>query len=182
MSLKSIRSHLDVACAAFRPLKQHSGEKSDISVSNPSVAAAVIRQSELGQQRPGCNGPVCPLNSTDVCALKRVWVEEEHQGASLGKVLITAAVALAKQRGYRRMVLDTLKQLESANKVYEQLGFKQRSPFYHNPLPGGMSNISYIFHVMNICILSCSTRRQPSFALYLTVNQAWAHMVHCKSL
>lgn len=126
----------DVACVAIRPLIRHEGEEPDGSIDGPAEAAGVIRQAERGETPADASGPVCPLYDNAACALKRLWVDQKHQKAGLGKILVSAAIAAAKQRGFNRMVLDTLEQLTSANKLYERLRFERRTPFYNNPLPG----------------------------------------------
>eukprot|EP00775_Hariotina_reticulata_P003699 gene3699-3959_t len=68
--------------------------------------------------------------------MKRLWVDQAHQKCGLGKVLISAAIYLAKQLGYKRMVLDTLNTLTAANRLYAAAGFDQVDSYYHNPLPG----------------------------------------------
>lgn len=42
----------------------------------------------------------------------------------------------ARQAGHKHMVLDTLESLAGANQLYSSMGFKRRSSYYHNPLPG----------------------------------------------
>ena len=42
----------------------------------------------------------------------------------------------AVQLGYDCVLLDTLDEMESARALYEDLGFEDIPPYYHNPLPG----------------------------------------------
>ncbi|MGH7766287.1 MAG: hypothetical protein ACREQP_02440 [Candidatus Binatia bacterium] len=42
----------------------------------------------------------------------------------------------AKETGYKRMRLDTLSSMESANHLYASLGFRPIAAYRYNPLPG----------------------------------------------
>lgn len=75
--------------------------------------------------------------SSSTCVMKRLYVRPQHQGRSIGRLLVEEAVSTARELGYTGMVFDTLERLSSANKLYHKLGCKVLSePFYHNPLPG----------------------------------------------
>lgn len=56
------------------------------------------------------------LDPATTCEMKRLWVDTAHQKSGLGKVLVAAVCALARQLGYSRMVLDTLESLTAANR------------------------------------------------------------------
>jgi GNAT superfamily N-acetyltransferase len=72
-----------------------------------------------------------------VCVMKRLYVRPGHQGRSIGRLLVQAAIGAARELGYSGIVLDTLGRLESANKLYDGMGFQIcQEPFYDSPLPG----------------------------------------------
>lgn len=68
--------------------------------------------------------------------VKRMYVRPEGRGAGVGRALAVALIDEARAIGYRELVLDTLDRLADARRLYERLGFIERSPYYHNPLPG----------------------------------------------
>ena len=54
----------------------------------------------------------------------------------LGRQLAEAALDAARQAGYACVLLDTLDDMEAARALYEDLGFEEIPPYYHNPIPG----------------------------------------------
>ncbi len=73
-----------------------------------------------------------------VCEMKRLYVRPPYHGRGIGRQLALAVISRARDAGYTKMVLDTLDTLQPAMRLYTQLGFKKRSPYYYNPLPGAV--------------------------------------------
>jgi len=71
-----------------------------------------------------------------VCEMKRLFVRPEARGTGLGLALASAAIAAARGIGYRRMWLDTLPTMGPAQRMYEQLGFRDAAPYYETPIAG----------------------------------------------
>lgn len=70
------------------------------------------------------------------CEMKRLWVEPGTQGSGLGRTLATTAIAFARDAGYVRMKLDTLRgRMPAAISLYRTLGFVECEPYIHNPEP-----------------------------------------------
>lgn len=78
---------------------------------------------------------VRPSDARD-CEMKRLWVEPGTQGSGLGRTLATTAIAFARDAGYVRMKLDTLRgRMPAAISLYRSLGFVECEPYIHNPEP-----------------------------------------------
>lgn len=69
-----------------------------------------------------------------VCEMKRLYVRPGRRGARLGYALAQAAIQAARDAGHRTMRLDTLSRLREAMSLYRDLGFREREPYYANPL------------------------------------------------
>lgn len=70
----------------------------------------------------------------DVCEMKRLYVRPQVRETRLGKELTKRIIQKAIDLGYKRMVLDTLKSMEPARRLYYSLGFRERLPYYENPI------------------------------------------------
>jgi putative acetyltransferase len=72
----------------------------------------------------------------DACELKRLYVRPAERGTGLGRALVEAAIARARELGYRRVLLDTTPGMEAAHELYRRLGFRETAPDTENPVPG----------------------------------------------
>jgi putative acetyltransferase len=80
-----------------------------------------------------------PLPDSDyanACEMKRLFVRRAFRGFGLGRLLVEQILLQAKQSGYDAMLLDTLSDMEAARQLYQEVGFEEVAPYYHNPLPG----------------------------------------------
>jgi len=80
-----------------------------------------------------------PLDSVDypnACEMKRLYVRPAFRGLGVGRRLTEAVLDAARTGGYDCVLLDTLSDMESARALYEELGFEDIPPYYHNPIEG----------------------------------------------
>lgn len=68
--------------------------------------------------------------------MKRLYVEDAFKGKGIGRNLCKALIGKARALGYKTIRLDTLDRLESANLLYEKIGFYEIPAYYENPEPG----------------------------------------------
>ena len=74
--------------------------------------------------------------SPEICEMKRLYVKPQHRGKNIGRLLAVQIVDAALKRGYKRMRLDTVPSMKSAQNLYESMGFKRITAYRHNPVPG----------------------------------------------
>jgi ribosomal protein S18 acetylase RimI-like enzyme len=80
-----------------------------------------------------------PLDAGDypnAAEMKRLYVRKAFRGFGLGRQLAEAALDAARRAGYDCVLLDTLDDMEAARQLYEELGFEEIPPYYHNPIAG----------------------------------------------
>ena len=68
------------------------------------------------------------------CEMKRLYVKNKYRGQKIGEKLIRELLKLAKNDGYKEMVLDTIKPLQEAIHLYKKLGFQECDVYYYNPM------------------------------------------------
>ena len=80
-----------------------------------------------------------PLDSSDyanAAEMKRLFVRPSFRGMGLGRQLTEAILDAARTAAYSCVLLDTLDDMEAARALYEDLGFAEIPPYYHNPHAG----------------------------------------------
>ena len=72
-------------------------------------------------------------HSSDVCEMKRLFVYPHIQRLGAGEALSARLMKEAKKCGFKKMLLDSLRRLEPAVKLYKKLGFQEVQPYNYNP-------------------------------------------------
>jgi GNAT superfamily N-acetyltransferase len=77
-----------------------------------------------------------PLDEPLTGEVKRLYVRPSARGTGLGRALVETVLSHARTIGYRELRLDTADWMGDALRLYARLGFRERPPYYHNPMPG----------------------------------------------
>jgi ribosomal protein S18 acetylase RimI-like enzyme len=80
-----------------------------------------------------------PLDAVDypnACEMKRLYVRKAYRSAGIGRQLVEVMLEFASLAAYDCVLLDTLDDMESARALYQDLGFEEIPPYYHNPIAG----------------------------------------------
>ncbi len=60
----------------------------------------------------------------DTCELVKMYLLPQVRGIGLGKRIIEACISTAKEKGYRKIYIETMPELKQAMKTYEKFGFR----------------------------------------------------------
>lgn len=75
-------------------------------------------------------------HTKDICEMKRLFVRPAFRKLSLGRLLSKELMKIAKNKGYKKMRLDSLPFMKPAQALYFSLGFREVPPYYPNPIEG----------------------------------------------
>lgn len=97
-----------------------------------------LRLLRCGSELAGCCA-LRPLDTVDypnAGEMKRLYVAPAFRGLGHGRTLAEDILDAARRKGYSFVLLDTLSEMETARALYEDLGFVEIPPYYHNPIEG----------------------------------------------
>jgi GNAT superfamily N-acetyltransferase len=80
--------------------------------------------------------PIDNVDYANAAEMKRLFVRKAFRRFGLGRMLAEAILDAARMAGYNTVLLDTLDDMEAARTLYEDLGFEEIPPYYHNPHAG----------------------------------------------
>ncbi len=112
-----------------------------VDVGHPSAAPGtptLLRAGGTLAPVAGCCAmrPLDAVDYANAAEMKRLFVRPGFRGLGLGRQLVEATLDAARSAGYACLLLDTLDDMESARALYEDLGFVEVPPYYHNPIAG----------------------------------------------
>ncbi len=86
-------------------------------------------------------GGIAPFSTRDdqqdICELRKLFILPEGRGLGLGKQLTERCLEFAKEQGFLRCYLDTLKSMTAAIALYEKMGFEHLSQPLDGSIHGG---------------------------------------------
>jgi len=80
--------------------------------------------------------PIDNVDYSNAAEMKRLFLRKAFRRFGLGRMLAEAILDAARLADYSCVLLDTLDEMESARALYEDLGFTEIPPYYHNPHAG----------------------------------------------
>jgi ribosomal protein S18 acetylase RimI-like enzyme len=89
---------------------------------------------EVDEEPAGCVA-LRPLGA-GIGEMKRLYVRAEQRCFGLGRRLVEELLRRAKQIDCRAIRLDTLPEMQEAQRLYRTLGFREIPPYMAKPVPG----------------------------------------------
>ena len=66
--------------------------------------------------------------NNDLCELRKMYLLKPFRGKGLGKRLLETAIRIAKEKKYKKIVLETIEPLKEATALYKKYGFTEIPP------------------------------------------------------
>jgi GNAT superfamily N-acetyltransferase len=87
-----------------------------------------------------CDGQVVGLACMkrirkDIGEIKRMYVKPEFRRRGIGRALLEALIAEAREIGYPRMRLDSTRFMAKAHSLYRSAGFQEIAPYPESEIP-----------------------------------------------
>jgi GNAT superfamily N-acetyltransferase len=80
-------------------------------------------------------------HSEEICEIVHMFMRSEYHGEGFGLQLLKFLLETAKSMGYKKVRLDTLGFMDSANRIYEYVGFEEIPPFPQSEVPAKLHRI-----------------------------------------
>jgi GNAT superfamily N-acetyltransferase len=92
-------------------------------------------------------------HSGKICEIVHMHVRSEYHGEGRGVQLLKFLLDTAKSMGYKKVRLDTLGFMESANRIYEYFGFEEIPPYPQSEVPAKLHRIMKYYELNTSKIL-----------------------------
>jgi DNA-binding MarR family transcriptional regulator/GNAT superfamily N-acetyltransferase len=112
--------------AGFDPARSISADAHELT-----PPAGVFLIARLGGRPIGCGA--LKAKERRIGDVKRMWVAAEARGLGIGRRLLAALEAEARQRGLKTLRLETNRSLVEAQALYRRAGYREVAPFNEEP-------------------------------------------------
>jgi DNA-binding MarR family transcriptional regulator/GNAT superfamily N-acetyltransferase len=112
--------------AGFDPARSISADAHELT-----PPAGVFLIARLGGRPIGCGA--LKAKERRIGDVKRMWVAAEARGLGIGRRLLAALEAEARQRGLKTLRLETNRSLVEAQALYRRAGYREVAPFNDEP-------------------------------------------------
>lgn len=79
--------------------------------------------------------------SDEIGEIVHMYIRSEYHGEGMGVQLLKFLLDTAKSMGYKKIRLDTLGFMETANRIYEYFGFEEISQYPQSEVPAKLHRI-----------------------------------------
>ena len=107
-------------------------------VGPPEAAFGCIALRPFDADPDGDVGTFAEQGRFRIAEIKRLYIQPPYRNQGWGRRLVCALLDEARAIGYRELRLDTFDWMTGARALYADLGFRERAPYYHNPLAGAV--------------------------------------------
>lgn len=101
------------------------------SAFEPPRGRLLLAISDSGAVGVGCLKPI----RDDTAEIKRMYVRPDMRGTGVGRRLIVELLGAAREAGYRRVLLDSVRFMHAAHGLYRSAGFVEIEPYPESEIP-----------------------------------------------
>jgi putative acetyltransferase len=71
---------------------------------------------------------VCFTLNENICELRKMYLLKETRGKGFGKFILETVIQIAREKRYKKIILETISVLTTAIFLYKRYGFKEIKP------------------------------------------------------
>jgi ribosomal protein S18 acetylase RimI-like enzyme len=86
------------------------------------------------------------VDDLDAATIRMLGVSSDVRGRGIGERLVRHCIEQARISGSKRVRLDTRTSMQSAQRLYERLGFRREPDYDWSPAPG-IELLAYVLHL-----------------------------------
>jgi GNAT superfamily N-acetyltransferase len=92
-------------------------------------------------------------HTDSICEIVHMYIRSEYHGEGFGLNLLKFLLDTAKSQGFQKIRLDTLGFMDSANRIYEYVGFEEIAPYPESEVPAKLHRIMKYYELNTSKIL-----------------------------